>query len=610
MSKHANEIMNQLSLIQALTGNIPGQGANGNGGQGALADSGSGAILFSSLLSQQLPQAPAGILAGVPETIAGAPETVAGAPEDGSPDGASALLQVTAGAAAGQSLLVKAENNASAAGEPRLNNGVAVGVEGGVAGQVLFGLVDRAVTEAARAAENSPVLAAVLADDGSTSFAAGPNDQTIPAPFQEISPVTEMDADPGETAASDDVAGIIIGRLPAQASATAVFASGLVSGRERASTVNPTPVSEIDMAIAIAPDGESVVAAAKGFGAPGTADAPVAPPTATARGEAAPLEALKAFKADGDNQPRQHLVQKSSGDAQANFAGNAGGSDDLDSNGQSNDQQSGARNTGRGAKGLGIGGGDGDFSGPGRGIKTSAGVSRAKSGAVANLPSAAGSSGPPQSHMTSFRAMENSMALSAGLILPFDSGAIIDPATGTPTSLSAQSLAVGIQAPQAGTSVAGPAGSAASFAHSPNFVARQVGLQITRAIADGQNEFTIRLNPPELGRIEVRLEFSADGGVKAALSAEKPETLNLLQRDAAALERALNDAGVKTDSGSLNFSLQQGETQAGEDSDASAGGLSGAGDEAAEDHSLEPEIEITEQVIQQMVADGAVDIRV
>ena len=586
--------MNQLSLIQALTGNIPGQGANGNGGQGALAGSGSGAILFSSLLSRQLPQTPAGIAAG--------------APQDGAPDGASALLQVTAGAAAGQSLLAKAAANATAAGEPGLNNGVAGGVEGGVQGQVLFGLVDRAVTEAARAAENSPVLAAVLADDGSTTFAAGPNDQNIPAPFQEISPVAETDADPGEATDPDLVAGIIIGRLPAQASATAVFASGLASGRESASTVNPTPVSEIDLAIAIAPDGESIAGATKGFGAPGAADAPVVPPTTTARGEAAALEAPKTFKADGDNQPRQHLVQKSSGDAQANFAGNAGGSDDLDSNGQKNDQKSGARNTGGGAKGLGIGGGD--FSSPGRGIKTSVGVPPANSGAVANLPSAAGSSGPPQSHMTSLRAMENSMALSAGLILPFDSGAIIDPATGTPTSLSAQSLATGIQALQAGTSVAGPASSAASFAHSPNFVARQVGLQITRAIADGQNEFTIRLNPPELGRIEVRLEFAADGGVKAALSAEKPETLNLLQRDAAALERALNDAGVKTDSGSLNFSLQQGETQAGEDSDARAGSLSGAGDEAAEDHSLEPEIEITEQVIQQMVADGAVDIRV
>lgn len=591
--------MNQLSLIQALTGNIPGQGANGNSGQGALAGSGTGTILFSSLLSQHMN----GVALAFQNNQPG--ETSSSElPGNGSPDGASALLQVTAGAAADHSLLANSTFNPSQTSNP--------GLGGSVEGQVLFGLVDRAVTEAARAAENSPVLAAVLADDGSTTFAAGPNEQNIPAPFQGIATGSETSADTsadtseatGEAADTDVVAGIIIGQLPAQASATAALASG----RERASTVNPTPDEniDIDIAIAIAPDGENLAAAAKGLA--GAPDAPVAPPTATTRGEAAPLEAPKALKADGDNQPRQQLVQKSSGNAQANFEGNAGGSDDLDGNGQKNDQQNGAQNTGHGTKGPGIGGGD--FSNPGRGIKTTADVSRAASGAVANLPSAAHSPGQLQSHMTPFQAMENSMALSAGLVLPFDASAPTNPATGTPTSLSAQSLATGIQALQAGTSVAGPAGSAASFAHRPNFVAHQVGLQITKAIADGQNEFTIRLNPPELGRVEVRLEFGADGGVKAALSAEKPETLNLLQRDAAALERALNDAGLKTNSGSLNFSLQQDQAQAGGDDTNSADSLANAGAEAGEDYLPEPEIEITEQIIQQMVADGTVDIHV
>ena len=585
--------MNQLSLIQALTGNIPGQGANGNGGQGALA--GSGAILFNSLLGQHMSGVAQAFQPGQQiqpgeAAVPGLP--IAGLQREGSPDGASALLQVTAGAAADQPHLSSSASNAAGPGEPGLSNGAA----GSVEGQVLFGLVDRAVTEAARAAENSPVLAAVLADDGSTVFAAGPNEQNIPAPFQEITPSAETGEAPGHN--------IVIGQLPAQASATAALASG----RERASTISPTSSGEIDIAIAIAPDSESVAAAIKGLGGLGAADAPVAPPTTTARGEAAPLDVLKTLKTEGDTQSRSQLVQKSSGDAQANFAGNAGGSDDLDSNGQQNDQQSGVRNTGRGAKGLGTG--DGDFSSPGRGIKTSVGVSRAKSDVVAKLPAGAQSSGQLRSHLTPLRAMENSMALSAGLVLPFDSSAVIDPATGTPTSLSAQSLAAGIQALQAGTSIAGPASSAASFAHRPNFVAHQVGLQITKAVADGQNEFTIRLNPPELGRVEVRLEFGADGGVKAALSAEKPETLNLLQRDAAALERALNNAGVKTDSGSLNFSLQQGETEAGHNSDTGAGSLSSAGEEAGEDLPPNMEVEITEQVIQQMVADGAVDIRV
>ena len=40
------------------------------------------------------------------------------------------------------------------------------------------------------------------------------------------------------------------------------------------------------------------------------------------------------------------------------------------------------------------------------------------------------------------------------------------------------------------------------------------------------------------------------------ISAERSETLDLLQRDARSLEKALAEAGVETDSGSLEFSRQ------------------------------------------------------
>jgi len=38
--------------------------------------------------------------------------------------------------------------------------------------------------------------------------------------------------------------------------------------------------------------------------------------------------------------------------------------------------------------------------------------------------------------------------------------------------------------------------------------------------------------------------------------AERPETLEMLQRDARGLERALQDAGLKTESGGLSFGLR------------------------------------------------------
>lgn len=87
-------------------------------------------------------------------------------------------------------------------------------------------------------------------------------------------------------------------------------------------------------------------------------------------------------------------------------------------------------------------------------------------------------------------------------------------------------------------------------------VHEQVAVQIQRAAADGQQRMTIRLHPAELGRIEVKLDLAADGSVRALLAVDRPETLDLMQRDVRGLEKALNDAGLKTDNGSLSFDLR------------------------------------------------------
>ena len=62
---------------------------------------------------------------------------------------------------------------------------------------------------------------------------------------------------------------------------------------------------------------------------------------------------------------------------------------------------------------------------------------------------------------------------------------------------------------------------------------------------NGSNHFDIRLDPPELGRIEVRLKVDRDGQVSSHLIADRPDTLALLRRDQTGLERALQDAGLK-----------------------------------------------------------------
>ena len=72
----------------------------------------------------------------------------------------------------------------------------------------------------------------------------------------------------------------------------------------------------------------------------------------------------------------------------------------------------------------------------------------------------------------------------------------------------------------------------------------------------GKNHFEIRLDPPELGRIEVRIDVDRDGHVTSRLIADRSDTLDLLRRDASGLERALQDAGLKTTDNGLQFSLR------------------------------------------------------
>ncbi|MHA1108622.1 MAG: flagellar hook-length control protein FliK [Alphaproteobacteria bacterium] len=85
---------------------------------------------------------------------------------------------------------------------------------------------------------------------------------------------------------------------------------------------------------------------------------------------------------------------------------------------------------------------------------------------------------------------------------------------------------------------------------------QQVAIQISRAVQDGNNRFTIELKPVTMGRVTIKLEVGHDNRVIAVLSAERPDTLELLQRDSRVLEQALRDAGLDTDSGSLSFSLE------------------------------------------------------
>lgn len=173
------------------------------------------------------------------------------------------------------------------------------------------------------------------------------------------------------------------------------------------------------------------------------------------------------------------------------------------------------------------------------------------------------------------------------------------PAPGTPiVAASGESLTISNN-----SSIADSAALRAATPYSQP--ASQIAIQISRAVQEGQDRLTVHLKPVALGAVTVNLEVGADNRLIAVIAAERPETLDLLQRDARTLERALQDAGLKTDSDSLNFSLQQQarDDSAGDDTGVTAGFLT---DEAAED--AVPDMTALSQTL--TGADSGVDIHV
>ncbi len=73
------------------------------------------------------------------------------------------------------------------------------------------------------------------------------------------------------------------------------------------------------------------------------------------------------------------------------------------------------------------------------------------------------------------------------------------------------------------------------------------------ASPDATREFTIRLDPASLGRIDVKLEVKSDGYVTAVIQAEQSSTFDLLRQNARGFDLSLTESGLKTDQNSLAF---------------------------------------------------------
>lgn len=86
----------------------------------------------------------------------------------------------------------------------------------------------------------------------------------------------------------------------------------------------------------------------------------------------------------------------------------------------------------------------------------------------------------------------------------------------------------------------------------PSAIPMEIGLRSLQ----GLREFQIRLDPAELGRVDVKLEISDDNKVTARVVVDRVETLLLLQREAKTLERAFEQAGLKSSDAGVDITLR------------------------------------------------------
>lgn len=101
----------------------------------------------------------------------------------------------------------------------------------------------------------------------------------------------------------------------------------------------------------------------------------------------------------------------------------------------------------------------------------------------------------------------------------------------------------------------------------PGRIGQELGIAIAHHVANaatgGGDTITLRLNPVNMGRIEVKLSFDDRGTLRAVVSADNPAALDMLRRDSADLGRALTDAGVRADTQTLRFDTRAGSGQTG-----------------------------------------------
>jgi hypothetical protein len=94
--------------------------------------------------------------------------------------------------------------------------------------------------------------------------------------------------------------------------------------------------------------------------------------------------------------------------------------------------------------------------------------------------------------------------------------------------------------------------------------------------ADGTSHTTIKLDPAELGQVEIRISRAQDGTSSVSVAVQRPDTLATLQNDLGHLHQALDRAGV-SEQRSVNLHLAGTDQPGNQNLGAETGGMAQGG---------------------------------
>lgn len=130
---------------------------------------------------------------------------------------------------------------------------------------------------------------------------------------------------------------------------------------------------------------------------------------------------------------------------------------------------------------------------------------------------------------------------------------------GGPFPVSFQGASGGVHHSAQPGSAAPATGQAGVVSARAGQMGREMGVEIARRIKEGKSEIMLRLDPAEMGRVEVRMSFDGEGRLRAVVSADNVMALDILRRDAGDLTRSLSDSGYRLDAQSFRFDARGGD---------------------------------------------------